>query len=55
MYDDIIENITYSLAMNGIDGFLHTVILKFCGDYAIDFFGFLGICLGVKFLKDSFK
>lgn len=55
MYDDIIQNIAYSLATDGLNVSFIGMLLNFCGIYAIDFCGFLGITIGVKFLKDSFK
>lgn len=55
MYDDIIHNIAYSLAMNGADSSLLTIILNFCGTYAVEFCGFLGVAIGAKFLKDCLK
>lgn len=55
MYDDIIENIAYSLALEGMDGVMLRMIFQFCSANASSFFALLGILIGAKFLKDSFK
>lgn len=55
MYDDIIQNIYYSLAIEGLHSTLITEIFNYCGHYSFEFTAFLGICIGAKFLKDSFR
>lgn len=55
MYDEIINNISYGLSGEGLPNQLLILIFKYCGEYAISFFGFLGVMLGIKFLKDSFR
>lgn len=53
MYDEIINGISYS--MSGDSSYLGSLIFDYCQYYSIPFFGLLGIMLGVKFLKDSFR
>ena len=53
MYDDIISNISYELICDYVN--FNNSIFSFCFMYASDFFAFLGIMLGVKFLKDAFN
>lgn len=53
MYDYLINGISYSIAIE--HGYLGSLIFEFCQANAISFFGLLGVMLGVKFLKDSFR
>lgn len=53
MYDDFISNISYSLIFDFVN--LNNSIFSYCASYATDFFTFLGLMIGVKFLKDAFN
>lgn len=55
MYDDILNNIAYSISVGGLDSLLLNSIFSYCNAYSLSFFSFLGVCVGVKFLKDAFN
>lgn len=53
MYDDFISNISYSLIFDFVN--FNNSIFSYCASYATYFFMFLGLMIGVKFLKDAFN
>lgn len=55
MYDDVMNNICYSILLSGTDSDILFAFFSYCNIYCYAFFSFLGISVGFKFLKDAFN